>query len=99
MDGLISTHSARFCCFPPDYLLVELGHFRSPLSVKFLRQYELSVETQRRALLYYQSEEMKFLNISIPLVEIEPTTVALTVARLCHGGLVVNIDHLNIYKI
>ena len=36
---------------------------------------------QRRVLSRDQSEEMKILNVSFPLVEIEPTTVTFTVTR------------------
>ena len=36
-----------------------------------------------RALLHYQSEEMKILNISFPLVGIDPRTYRVIVARIC----------------
>ena len=37
--------------------------------------------TQRRALPRYQSEEIKIYKISFPILDIETTTVAYTVAR------------------
>ena len=47
----------------------------------------LSGETQRRVLPRYHSEEMKILNILLPLVRIEPTTVASTVTRFCYCAM------------
>ena len=56
-----------------------LRHFRSSLSADFWRNCVLSSETQRRALICYQGEEMKILNSFLRL-RIEPTIVM----SLCH---------------
>ena len=57
-------------------------YFGSPFSAEFLRHCVLSSEAQRCALPSYQIEEMRVLNVSFPRVEMEPSIVALTAARL-----------------
>ena len=53
---------------------------RSPLPAELLRHCVLNFGIQHLALTHCQSGKMKILNISCPLVKIEPTTVMSCIA-------------------